>query len=127
MTECARCKKPPHQIREGWYGLHDGTVFCDATAVRHAPRLPAQEVVVVAESYGATAVVEVFNSWALAIAYARTRFANFSQCADRTSMEDFGNGHATYAASWDPGTNKPDVARRVDIAVWTKTVQTEPR
>lgn len=85
----------------------------------------SDQVFVVTEANGAMAVAEVFASWTLALYYAQERFRNYSQCADRSSEINPGAQYATFSASWDPGTDKPDVMRRVDISVWARKVRTE--
>lgn len=78
-------------------------------------------VFVVTEAYGAGAVAEVFTEWEPAIAYARQRFANYDRCEMRYSTVDE-HSYAEFHARWDPGTERPDVARRVDISVWGREV-----
>jgi len=85
----------------------------------------SDQVFVVTEANGATAVAEVFASWTLALYYAQERFRNYSHCEDRSSEINLGAQYATFSASWDPGTDKPNVMRRVDISVWARKMRTE--
>ena len=82
----------------------------------------ATRVFVVTEAYGASAVAEVFASWEMALAHAFERFANFRGCDETTT--EIGPEHAALSAKWDPGTDQPDVARRVDISIWAREVRT---
>lgn len=84
-----------------------------------------QYVYVVTEANGATAVAEVFCTWALALTYATQRFANYEHCEKRTSEVDPSCDLATFSAQWDPCSESPDVARRVDISVWRRKIRME--
>lgn len=78
-------------------------------------------VYVVTEAWGGTAVAEVYETWDLAIAYARQRFENYVGRCDTAQEVNEQCGHATFAATWDPVT--PGTVCRVDIAVWERKVR----
>ena len=77
---------------------------------------------VVAESNGATAVVDAFTRWDDALAYAELRAENYRSCVDLRWEVDHAMEHYSFSSSLGPCSERADVARRVDIVVWAVTV-----